>query len=64
MGLTKFPLYTEVTFTNPITKKIFVSKIYAADYTGADERTWQVQVKVADGCLVWKPLMDVTEVKE
>lgn len=59
MNLNKLPIYSEVSFVHPVTKAVLTSKIYATEYSGIDSRTWQVQVKISEGCLVWKPLMDM-----
>lgn len=47
----------EVSFQHAITRKEIVSKVYDTCYQG-DQSTWTVQLKVAEGCLVWIRMLD------
>lgn len=59
----KFAKFEEVQFAHPITKKPCRSLVYDTCYEG-DPSTHTVQVKVADGCLVWKRAQDVQAYRE
>jgi hypothetical protein len=48
---------SDVRFTHPITGVVMASRVYDTCYEG-DKSTWTVQVKVGDGCLVWKRVED------